>query len=117
MIDLFLLAVMTSLIIFGVTFTVVYLDGPGDIIKRTRKRLQYRQHPVYDERQIVVNIIEKQRRFFFGVLDCFWCFSLWVAVVVNLYWLLTGYPIGDVIIVFLTSYGLCGFIHEIIANG
>ena len=116
MIDLVLLVLVTAPIIFGVTFTIVFLDGPGNVIRKARGWFMYSKQPVYDEDGRQVNIVEARRRFFFSVLDCFWCSSFWVMlIVVGVY--LMFFPIGTIILVALSSYGLSGYMYEKIANG
>ena len=116
----FQLVVMMALSIFGVTFTLYYLDGPWDILSRIRRRLSTTQQPVYDEVGTQVNIIDepKEGSFFLGVLSCFWCSSAWVTIViVGVYSLSVAFPFIDFVMLLLASYGLSGFMHEIIANG
>ena len=119
MIDFQTVAVM-ALCVFGVTFTLYYLDGPWDILGRARNRLTTIRQPVYDEAGNEVNIIDepKEDSFFLGVLSCFWCSSAWVAlVVVGLYSLITMMPFGNFVVLLLASYSLSGFMHEIVSNG
>jgi hypothetical protein len=120
MVDTLATVITLALGVFGISFMLFYTDGPYDVFRTARRHLQYNLEPVYDEDRRQVDIIEESKEGFFpGVLSCFWCFSLWIALIsITLIWVLTReWTIIEYIVILMASYGLCGFIHERIANG
>jgi hypothetical protein len=114
--------------VFGTTFTLHYTDGPGDLLVKFRSFLvsldkvrpfsPSNGNPiVYDSEGNEVHIVEETEGFFQKLLNCFWCSSFWVAlVVVGCYYLLYGYPIKSFPFVLAASIGVSGFLHESIAR-
>lgn len=117
--------------VFGTTFALHYTDGPGDLLVKFRSfllsldKVQSFSPPngnpvAYDSEGNEVHIVEEmtsEEGFFQKLLNCFWCSSFWVAlVVVGCYYLLYSYPIKSFPFVLAASIGVSGFLHESIAR-
>jgi hypothetical protein len=106
-------SLVLALSVFGVSFVLFYTDGPFRVFVTARAWL--RGMIGREERSTLVYISEE---FFSGLFDCFWCFSLWIALVLGaVFTMLISIPFGEATVTVLAAYGISGYMHERVASG
>ena len=113
--------VVVGLASFYVTYTVKYLEGPFGLYHKILL-LTGNLLPVYgDDGEVVRYVdasIEDTDRFITKVVDCFWCLTTWVCLVVTIiYGSAMGMSIAQLFLVWLASAGLSSWLFERIPNG
>ena len=105
--------IITGLATFGITYLLVYTDGPKDIIKSLRMRAGIKY--IYLENGEEVYI--PPTTFFGKLLICHWCIGTWIAILTSvLFTLLFGWDMKSIIYLIPGALGISGFLCEKVVN-
>jgi hypothetical protein len=95
--------------VFGITFLVRYTDGPFDIFKMFRigMGIKYKIGLSEQEEEYVSDTFTAK------LVNCFWCLSTWIAMILCLLYVLwQSMSIIDWIILTFASVGIAGFMNS-----
>lgn len=103
------LLVIIGLSTFGLTYLLVFTDGPKDIIKNFRRftGIHYYELPTGEE------VYDPPTKFFGKLLVCHWCTGTWTAVILSvLFVLLYGIEMKSLLFLIPGALGISGFLCE-----
>jgi len=105
--------ILVSLAVFGITYLVVYFDGPFEILWKIRRVCGVKRVPVLDSVGQQVDIIEEPTSELAKLIKCHWCLTVWVSFVVSLaYVLLFGAALVRFPFLWLASVSVSGLLHD-----
>ena len=98
-----------------------YLEGPFGLCHKILS-LTGNLLPVYDDNGKVARYVEASvgttNRYITKVVDCFWCFTTWICLIVTIiYGLAMGMSIAQSFLIWLASAGLSSWLFERISDG
>lgn len=99
--------VITGLATFGITYLLVYTDGPKDIIKSLRVLAGIK----YIYLESGEEVYEPPTKFFGKLLICHWCTGTWIAIFMSvILTLLFAWDVKSLIYLIPGSLGISGFL-------
>lgn len=111
-----------GLFTFGLCYLVKYTNGPWNVFVKFRVMLGTHRVPVLEGKEVIVDYIEESDGSFFGDwIDCWWCFSTWIAGIVALVYCLIFVGISWMALVafpftWFGAVGVAGVIHNYIID-
>lgn len=101
---------------FGLAYILRYTEGPFGLFVTLRGLLGLRRYPVIDERDEITDYVEESDNGFFAkLISCFWCLSVWIALLFSILVLIaTAANLLSFPLIWFGAVAISGLLHRII---
>lgn len=105
--------ILLPVAVFGLTYILRYTNGPFDVFLEWRKFMGLVYIAVTNDSGRISEYLESvPDKFAAKLVNCFWCLSTWVAMILAAIVVLLPGAFSLWLIAVFASVGLSGFIHD-----